>query len=251
MAAMASSDALQFAGAPETRLGYDGRRYTQKDFLEWYGDAGERQWADAGWERPSGSDALQPADSRTDVVAERGANDAWRADAWWENQWEDGRWERPLASDAHQLADRHTDTVDNAQGAAGSADTPGVTARLMLQHVIGIQQAEAARGPPRSLHNLARDALDAIANNPTQETVDLDTVFPWEAYVAAHRESQAIIGTGITHARAVFFPSTNDTNRGGAKRLDFCFYRTDGTVCRVHPGNTRKNDAQLLFGREQ
>ena len=95
-----------------------------------------------------------------------------------------------------------TTSTDNAQAAAGSADVAGVIARVTPQNFIAIQQAEAARGPPRSLHNLARDALNAIANRPTQETVDLDTVFPWEAYVAAHKESEAIIGTGITHAHA-------------------------------------------------
>ena len=117
----------------------------------------------------------------------------------------------------------------------------------MPQHVLGIQQGEAARGPPRSLHKLARDALNAISNGPTLATVDLDNWFPWVQYVAAHRQNAAIIGPGIIHACAVFFPGTNDPNRGGAPRLDFCFYRTDGTVCRVHPGKRPKEDAALRF----
>ena len=110
----------------------------------------------------------------------------------------------------------------------------------MPEHVIAIQQQEAARGPPRSLHRLARDALNTIANEPTLNTVNLDDWFPWVQYVAAHRDSAAIIGPGITHANGVFSSGTNDANRGGAPRLDFCFTRTDGTVYRVHPG-TRTN----------
>ena len=36
----------------------------------------------------------------------------------------------------------------------------------------------------------------------------------------------------ITHAMACFLPQTRDHNRGGAPRLDFCFYRMDGSMCR-------------------
>ena len=117
----------------------------------------------------------------------------------------------------------------------------------MRHQIRGIQQAEAALGPPRSLHNLARDALNRINNGTTLDTVDLDDCFPWMQYVAAHKKNTTIIGPGITRACAVFFADTTDDNRGGAPRLDFCFYRTDGTVCRVHPGNKPKQDAALLF----
>ena len=99
------------------------------------------------------------------------------------------------------------------------------------------------------MHRLARDALNVINNRSTREAVNLDGRFPWVQYVAAHRQSAAIIGPGITHAEAVFCPDTNDANRGGAPRLDFCFYRTDGIVCRVHPGKRRKDDAKLIFRR--
>ena len=115
----------------------------------------------------------------------------------------------------------------------------------MPEDVIAIQQAEAARGPPRSLHRLARDALNENNNRPDRSTVNLDDCFPWVQYVAAHAQSAKIIGPGITHAQAVFFPGTNDRNRGGAPRLDFCFYHTDGTGIRVHPGRRPKDDAQL------
>ena len=116
---------------------------------------------------------------------------------------------------------------------------------LLPEHVAAIQDAEAARGPPRSLHKIARDALNAISLSPTRATVNLDDQFPWRQYVCAHSQNTTIIGPGITHAQAVFVPNTNDDNRGGAQRLNFCFYRTDGTVCILHPGRKRSSDAKI------
>ena len=138
-------------------------------------------------------------------------------------------------------------TGDASQLPAGADDGPPTPAQLRPEDVIGIQNAEAARGPPRSLHNLARDALNRISARPTREPVVLDGVFPWVQYVAAHRQGAQIIGPGITQAIAMWKPGTNDSNRGGAPRLDFHFFREDGSVCRVHPGNRPKNDANLIF----
>ena len=112
-----------------------------------------------------------------------------------------------------------------------------------------IQRMERDRGPPRSLHKLARDALNDIEDRDPPIDVSLDNEFPWREYIAAHNESAEIIGTGIVQARAVFFKDQKDPNRGGAPRLDFCFVRADGTVCRVHPGVKRKNDAKLRYAR--
>ena len=94
---------------------------------------------------------------------------------------------------------------------------------------------------------MARDALNRISQNPTYESQNLDEVFDWVPYVAAHVYSDEIIGPGITHAMAHFDHGTRDRNRGGAPRLDFYFYRTDQTVCRVHPGRRPKDDAELIF----
>ena len=66
-------------------------------------------------------------------------------------------------------------------------------------------------------------------------------------YVAAHTEAETIIGTGIVAASANFILTRNDANRGGAPRLDFFFYRSDGSCCRLHPGRTRKQDAIPIF----
>jgi hypothetical protein len=196
------------------------------EFIEWYGDTGEQKWSDTAPDCVSNSDASQLAAGRTDAVAE------------------------PENTVVSQLT-LGTTNRDAPQLLAGSADAARVTARLTTERLIAIQQEEAARGPPRSLHRLARDALKAINNMPTRAPVDLDPCFPWKQYVAAHRQSDAIIGPGITHALAVFFTGTNDSNRGGAPRLDFCFYRTDGTFCRVHPGTRPKEDADLIFENYQ
>ena len=94
---------------------------------------------------------------------------------------------------------------------------------------------------------MARDALNQINQNPNYDSRNLDEVFDWMAYVAAHVHADEIIGPGITRAMAHFVDGSRDCNRGGAPRLDFFFYRTDGTVCRVHPGRRPLDDAQLIF----
>ena len=119
--------------------------------------------------------------------------------------------------------------------------------RLMPEDVRAIQRAERDRGPPRSLHQLARNALNDIEDRDPPIDVSLDNEFPWREYIAAHNESAKIIGTGIVQARAVFFKDQKDPNRGGASRVDFCFVRSDDTVCRVHPGLKRSGDAKLLL----
>ena len=110
-----------------------------------------------------------------------------------------------------------------------------------------IQRMERDRGPPRSLHKLARDALNDIEDRDPPIDVSLDNEFPWREYIVAHNQSAKIIGNGIVQARAVFFKDQKDPNRGGASRLDFCFLRSDDTVCRVHPGIKRSGDARLRF----
>ena len=119
--------------------------------------------------------------------------------------------------------------------------------RLMREDVRAIQRAERDRGPPRSLHQLARNALNDIEDRDPPIDVSLDNEFPWREYIASHNESAKIIGTGIVQARAVFFKDQKDPNRGGASRVDFCFVRSDDTVCRVHPGLKRSGDAKLRF----
>ena len=206
-------------------MALDGCMYTRSQFLEYYGEyTGRVKWAGAGIAR-SAVIAFSPLDDvRTDAVASS-------------------------TNDAPQLVAVHTDAAASSVNDVNDADTAGPTPLLLLEHVVAIQNEEARLfRPPRSLHQLARNALELIADSPTRDTVDnLGDYFPWRQYVAAHKDSATIIGPGITNAKAVFEQGRHDANRGGAARLDFWFYRTDGSVIRVHPGNKPKNDAKFLL----
>ena len=99
---------------------------------------------------------------------------------------------------------------------------------------------------PGVLHRLARAALDGIANaGPERPHGDLP--FPWQSYVACHVQAADIIGSGIVRAAAEFITTTQDPNRYGQPRLDFVFYRADGSYCRLHPGSRRQGDAKPVF----
>ena len=121
---------------------------------------------------------------------------------------------------------------------------------LSLHDVATFSAAEAAMRPRRNLQQLARDALNAIAEAGVHSTANtnLDEWFPWREYIACHAKAPVIIGAGVTHAVAKFIDGTRDGNRDGQARLDFFVYRSDGTYCRLHPGSTRKLDAKLVFG---
>ena len=122
---------------------------------------------------------------------------------------------------------------------------------LLAQADIDVQQAleESEFKPPRSLHRLARDALNEMVTAGVNSDIDrnLEHWFPWRRYIACHEHAYDIIGTGVTHAIAEYIPDTRDSNRGYQRRLDFVIYRTDGTSCRLHPGTRRRNDAKLIF----
>ena len=240
LTAMDAGDATQLVAAQERRLANDGRPYTRSEFLDRYGYAGERQWGEAAQQEeaagrpPAHRDAAQlPAVLLPEHVIAIQQEEASRGP--------------PTDWGVAQLPSEDDITIQQKDPAHGppadwAVHFPDV---LLPEHVAAIQDAEAARGPPRSLHKIARDALNAISLSPTRATVNLDDQFPWRQYVCAHSQNTTIIGPGITHAQAVFVPNTNDLNRGGAQRLNFCFYRTDGTVCLVHPGSKRSQDAQL------
>ena len=120
---------------------------------------------------------------------------------------------------------------------------------LSLHDADTLRAAEAAIRPKRSLHKLARDALNAITKAGVHSTAskDLDGWFPWKEYIACHAMAPDIIGEGVTHAVAEFIANTRDGNRGGQPRLDFVVYRSDGTYCRLHPGSKQSLDAKPIF----
>ena len=140
-----------------------------------------------------------------------------------------------------------------SQLAADGGNVSHLAAKPILLHpsmLAHVRQHETRRGPPRSLHKLARDALNKISQKTVYSDENLDKWFDWRPYVAAHASCDEIVGPGITHAMARFLPpeiASRDPNRGGAPRCDFCFIRADGSVCRVHPGRRPKEDAKLIF----
>ena len=139
------------------------------------------------------------------------------------------------------------------QAAATEHSSPEVrlsrVVSLSLHNAATLCAAEAAHRPKRSLHKLARDALNAITEAGVHGTAskDLDDWFPWKAYIACHAMAPDIIGEGVTHAVAEFIAHTRDGNRGGQPRLDFVVYRSDGTYCRLHPGSKQSLDAKPIF----
>ena len=189
--------------------------------------------------------------------------------------------EKPFAMDgnATDTADNATNAADNATDAASpqrqlhateqssasaepeptglqASPQTGATEHSLAPLVlpaaadIDAQRAlEAEIKPPRSLHRLARNALNEISRAGVNSDIDqnLERWFPWRRYIACHKHAYDIVGTGVTHAIAEYIPDTRDANRGYQKRLDFVIYRTDGTSCRLHPGTKRRNDAKLIF----
>ena len=86
--------------------------------------------------------------------------------------------------------------------------------------------AERALVPQRSLHKLARAALDSITEAGPDSPMDrnLEPWLPWRSYVACHKNAHGVIGSGITLAKAEFMDSARDSNRGGQNRLDFVLH---------------------------
>ena len=204
------------SSSPTRRRARDGNEYTAEEFQLFYG---EEHW-EAIW------DSCPTAQSGT--VAQL-ADDSANLDA----------------SNRGDVAQLTNNLEATQQVVVPASNLIGV--RLRAANLIQVRREEANRGPPRSLHNMAREALNAISQSSTYAEEDLDDWFEWIPYVAAHAESQRIVGPGITQAVARFREGTTDANRGGAPRLDFCFIRVDGTICRVHPGRRRSQDAKLIF----
>ena len=142
----------------------------------------------------------------------------------------------------------------DARTVESAASAPSLV-RLTLADAEELRRREKAITPKRSLHKLAREALNSISQAATNvehteaslRTEDLETWFPWRAYIACHPRSSEIIGSGVTHATAEFINGTQDPNRAGQRRLDFIVRRSDGTLCRLHPGGRRSGDAKLIF----
>ena len=202
----------------ERRVALDGYSYTAEEFQQHYGPYWEQIWT-----------------NRASIVLPR------------RSAWDQPTTAATPPADVPELAADGGNVSQLAADGGNVSQLPANSIRLHPSMVIQVRQQEAARGPPRSLHKLARDALNQISQNPAYHDENLDNWFDWIPYVAAHTSCDQIVGPGITHAMARFLPQTRDHNRGGAPRLDFCFYRVDGSMCQVHPGKKPKDDAKLIF----
>ena len=234
---------------PERRIALDGVAYTRAEFAEWsHGEALERAWERARI-------ATEPAGSGLPFAAEAAADGIW------------GRVPRPPPPPSRSQASSATEVATSAPPppppppppqttSATEADVVGTSSApegVATEHALVVTQvllsqadipllvaAEHSRRPPRHLHNLAREALNAITVSGPQGGLvrDLSDCFPWEAYIAHHRDAPNIVGTGVTRAVAEFSDTTTDPNRGGLPRLDFVFYHADGHWVRlqsIHP----------------
>ena len=154
-------------------------------------------------------------------------------------------------SDATEHAKRTTAIAETIPAAIELRRLEAIAETICLRHqdAIALRAAEQARKPRRSLHNLARNTLNKLADALSLHESSLDAEFPWQSYVACHDMANEIIGAGITRAAYVSFREERDPNRrrGFLPRTDFVFYRADGTYCRLHPGTKKKNDAKPIF----
>ena len=72
---------------------------------------------------------------------------------------------------------------------------PALQVLLCTEDIRQLRTAERARVPQRSLHQLARNALNTIASaGPNSPVVrNLATWFPWREYVACHKDAHAVM----------------------------------------------------------
>ena len=222
------------------RVALDDEPYTYASFCAWYGNAeAERIWQ----ESPVSEEGCNAAPAHMAPTATEHGNPPHTQIA-------------PAATEHGNSASIELGETERYMLPA-AASAPALV-RLTLADAEELRRLEKAIIPKRSLHKLAREALNSISQatkdvEHTEEldawlrTQDLETWFPWRAYIACHPRASEIIGSGVTHATAEFINGTTDPNRDGQRRLDFIVRRSDGTLCRLHPGGRRSGDAKLIF----
>ena len=237
------------------RVALDDEPYTYASFCAWYGNAAaERIWQ----ESPESEEGCTAARARMEPTATEHGNPPHTQIA--PAATEHGN---PPHTQIAPAATEHGNTA-RTELVESAASAPSLV-RLTLADAEELRRREKAITPKRSLHKLAREALNSISQAATNvehtitedmvsedrillvRTEDLETWFPWRAYIACHPRSSDIIGSGVTHATAEFINGTQDPNRAGQRRLDFIVRRSDGTLCRFHPGGRRSGDAKLIF----
>ena len=95
-----------------------------------------------------------------------------------------------------------------------------------------------------------RAFLDATSNSQPRDPqvfeFDIPADISWKHYIARHRESKRIVGSGITRAQLMFVPEVHDPNRNRQLRLDYVFENLEGVRCQLHPGNKGKDAAPIF-----
>ena len=144
--------------------------------------------------------------------------------------------------------------LDHPQGETTSPDAAtehnlGPRVLLSVADIQWHKKEEATFRPPRSLHKIARNALQKITLVHVDGDMarDLNDWFDWRRYIACHKDAKRIIGAGVTRAVAESIPGSRDSNEGWQERVNFLFTRADGTFCSVHPGGRASQDASLKF----
>ena len=122
------------------------------------------------------------------------------------------------------------------------------------EDIFTIAQAAKRRETQQGVHKQMRDLLNKmtaaeqqkpVTTNPwVPKRVEVPPLTPWKIYLAHHKDSDDIIGTGVRHFYGQF-RSRIDSNRNDQLRFDFVVERADGSHVTLHPGNLPKNDAKV------
>ena len=200
----------------QKRVAWDGRAYAAKEFSDHYGSRAPEFWngAEIFFEQSTTATTSQQSQSVISMAA----------------------------------------GLDHPQGETTSPDAAtehnlGPPILLSVADIQWHKKEEATFRPPRSLHKIARNALQKITLVHVDGDMarDLNDWFDWRRYIACHKDAKSIIGAGVTRAVAESIPGSRDTNQGGQERVNFVFTRADGTLCFVHPGVRPSQDASLKF----
>ena len=246
----------------EKRLDRNGIAYTHEEFLEYYAPGhGQSMWASA----------TRLDVNRCGLRALDGYVYTYETMEAWFNSQAPCLWAKAipvmvgnLPAPQEQIHATEQDLVQPRGSAStepgpaslqSSRQTAATEHSVALPVLLAAADVDAERAleekikPPRSLHRSARNTLNGMIAAGVDSDIDrnLENWFDWRRYIACHKYAYDIIGTGVTHARAEYLPQTRDPNRGNQERLDFVIYRTDGSTCPLHPGNTRSNDAKVIY----
>ena len=163
-------------------MAWDGRAYAAKEFSDHYGSRGSEFWKVA-------ETLLNHSNSAT-------------------------------TSQQSQSVTSTTPGLHHPQGETTSPDAAkehnlGPRVLLSVADIQGHKKEEAATfRPPRSLHKIARNALQEITLVHVDGDMarDLNDWFDWRRYIACHKDAKRIIGAGVTRAVAESIPESRDAN---------------------------------------